>query len=109
MDSPFIHGDRQQNTYALAERITKFFIEQPNKADNPHLKERERLVLELTQFMLDHPIPVFMEKILHDLLVSYISWMGADAIYEEYLKFEKYKEGKADVALKVDERYALRL
>jgi len=109
MHSPFMQGDRQQNTYALSERITKFFIEQPNKDDNPHLKERERLIRELTQFMLDHPIPVFMEKILHDLLVSYISWMGADTIHEEYLKFEKYKKGEADIALKVDERYALRL
>ena len=98
--TPFINGDAQQNTHALANRITSFFFEgEGNK--KKHKNEKERLLRSLMEFQIKHPNSPWAEEVMNKLLVGYIRWMSHIGLHEDYLNFEAYKQGKSDKALEV--------
>jgi len=100
--TPFMQGDRQQNTYALASRLTYYFLHQPNRVDNPNIEIRAKLLRDLIEFAInEYFCTPFMEKAVHGLLVNYLSNMDADDIYDSYQNFLAYKRGEVDSPLKV--------
>jgi hypothetical protein len=101
-ETPFIYGDRQQNTYALAERMTDFFI---SKSTGRHVKERERLMRELNEYAIKHFLPIFLKEAVMCLLVNYISNMEDNKIHESYLMFEDYKKGKRNESLEISDKF----
>lgn len=100
--TPFMQGDRQQNTYALASRLAYYFTHQPNRVDNPNIEMRAKLLRDLIEFAINEYCHTpWMEEILHDLLVNYLSNMEADDIWDRYQNFLAYNRGEVDSPLEV--------